>query len=1090
MLNKKIRKVMASVMAVALLAGSVSMPAENVFAGEVLGETGFENKYLPWRGLESAPANQNISVEDGQLRVEILNPTGECCERWDLRTEYRNIKFKKGHEYTVSFKAKSNRSGLQLCTHIGNVKGDEEYFVLSGDKMQMGPHMDGQWGKAAVLETEYQTFSGTFIPTEDIEGAVWTFQYARGTVYEGNAQSGDEIWFDDMSIICETCEDCNYKGSSTFPPSVVNRERSAHTDPETYAPDGKLINFISVNQLGYYPGLKKVAVLADNKGDVFSMTSSIDLTESSYEFEVCDAATDEVKFKGVSGEAIQDQDSGDTVFKLDFTEFNEPGKYYIKAGEWRSFEFEISDSIYSSSDKSLLTDALNYFYQNRSGIDIDEKYITSGEKALLAHEASHKVDEAYIQTINGNSYTYSNSMDASKKYASSVTQASGGWYMTGQNHSKQVVVGGISVWTLQNMYERASKRESGRDKFADGSGKVVIPEAGNKVPDILDEAAYEIDWMTNMVVKEDEPTWGKYAGMVYRNLKDHKWTGLAIRPYDYEEEWGTVRIVNPPTFDATLNYVACSAQAARLWQPYDSEKAAYYLESAKKSYEAYKTHWEKESDNKDLYDWVYDHSVSAVKSTISDEAYWAACELFVTAKTFEDASADEYYKDLSAHSYAFNMPTAINIPNYVGTSASLNVDNTTTAGSMTLYLNKEFLPENDMKKLEESIISAADMYTGATEEQGYGIPYVYDSSGYREPNGIDVYVVKGYANCSNLLVLTNSMVMAYAYDITEDAKYVNGVVSGMDYILGTNPLNYSYITGYGDYSVENPNHRYWAAELDKTLPSAPDGVLVGGPDAGLHDEYVRGLGMTSEKITIPSQRCYVDDIESWSTNGTGIDTNAALAWVVSFIEDEAKAYSKNDGNENKTPEDNKDTTDDENKTPEDNKDTTDDENKTPEDNKDTTDDENKTPEDNKDTTGDKDKTPEDNKDTTGDKDKTPEDNKDVTDNKNETPEDNKDTSDDSDKAPDNNSPVVVPTATSTSSIATEIINYGDMNGDGETDLSDLTLLSLHLIGDKKLTDNFLKAADVYYDGEVNIADLAHFKQYISKEPNVVLGVQK
>ena len=206
--------------------------------------------------------------------------------------------------------------------------------------------------------------------------------------------------------------------------------------------------------------------------------------------------------------------------------------------------------------------------------------------------------------------------------------------------------------------------------------------------------------------------------------------------------------------------------------------------------------------------------------------------------------------------------------------------------------------------------------------------------------------------------------------------------------------------------------------------------------------------MTSEKITIPSQRCYVDDIESWSTNCTGIDTNAALAWVVSFIEDEAKAYSKNDGNENKTPEDNKDTTDDENKSPEDNKDITD------------------------------------------DKDKTPEDNKDVTDNKNETPEDNKDTADDSDKASGNNSPVVVPTATSTSSIATEIINYGDMNGDGETDLSDLTLLSLHLIGDKKLTDNFLKAADVYYDGEVNIADLAHFKQYISKEPNVVLGVQK
>ncbi len=991
MLNKKIRKIMAAVTAVALLSGSVAIPATNVFAGEVLGETGFENKYLPWRGYETSPANQSISVEDGQLHIEILQAVGEYREKWDLRTEYRNINFQKDHEYTVSFKAKSNRSGLELCSHIGNVKGDEEYFVLDGDKMQMGPQMNGQWGKAAILKTEYQTFSGTFVPTNDIENAVWTFQYAKGTQYEGNSQAGDEIWFDDLSIICETCEECNYKGHSDLPLSIVNREHSARTAPETYAPDGKLINFISVNQLGYYPDLKKIAVLADNKGDVFGQSPSIDLTEASYEFEVCDASTDEVKYKGTSGEAIKDDDSGDTVFKLDFTEFNSPGKYYIKVGEWRSFEFEINDNIYSLSDKNLLTDAMNYFYQNRSGIDIEEKYITSGEKSALAHKGSHMTDEAHIQIENSSSYSYYDSNDATKDNASSVTEASGGWYMTGQNYTKQVLVGGISVWTLQNMYERAVKTESGRDKFEDGSGIVVIPESGNAVPDVLDETAYELDWMTDMVVKEDEPTWGKYAGMVYSNLKDHKWTGLATRPYDYEEEWGTVRIVNPPTFDATLNYIACSAQAARLWQPYDAEKAAYYYENAKNSYKAYKEIWKAESDNKDLYSLGHYNSVASLKGIISDEAYWAACELFVTANAFEDDDAGEYYNDISDHTYAFKIPTSINLENYIGTSASLNADNTTTAGSMTLWLNKELLAEDDLKKLEESIISAADMYTVATEEQGYGIPYIYDSSGYREPNGLDVYVIRGYANRSNLLVLTNSMVMAYAYDITQDNKYVNGVTAGMDYILGTNPLNYSYITGYGDYSVENPNHRYWSAELDMTLPEAPDGVLVGGPDAELSDEYVKGLGMTGGKTVIPSQRCYVDSVESWSTNGNGIDTNAALAWVVSFIQDEAGKCSIGS-----------------------------------------------------------------------------------------VPGDAGDSDDKTDTPP-------AVTTTTTSQITDSAIIFGDINGDGEADLSDLTLLSLHLVGDKFIPKKVLKAADVYNDGEVNIADLAHFKQYISKDPSAVLG---
>ncbi|MBR6599739.1 MAG: glycoside hydrolase family 9 protein, partial [Oscillospiraceae bacterium] len=71
----------------------------------------------------------------------------------------------------------------------------------------------------------------------------------------------------------------------------------------------------------------------------------------------------------------------------------------------------------------------------------------------------------------------------------------------------------------------------------------------------------------------------------------------------------------------------------------------------------------------------------------------------------------------------------------------------------------------------------------------------------------------------------------------------------------------------------------------------------------------------------------------------------------------------------------------------------------------------------------------------------------------------------------------------------DTVIYGDLNGDEKTDLTDLTTLSLYLIGDTKLSDSQLKAADVNGDGEVVISDLAHFKQYISKDPTVVLGPQ-
>lgn len=57
---------------------------------------------------------------------------------------------------------------------------------------------------------------------------------------------------------------------------------------------------------------------------------------------------------------------------------------------------------------------------------------------------------------------------------------------------------------------------------------------------------------------------------------------------------------------------------------------------------------------------------------------------------------------------------------------------------------------------------------------------------------------------------------------------------------------------------------------------------------------------------------------------------------------------------------------------------------------------------------------------------------------------------------------------------------GDINFDGKVDISDLSELSLALIGDKKLTKMQQKAADVDGDGRNTLADLAKYRQYISK----------
>ena len=69
---------------------------------------------------------------------------------------------------------------------------------------------------------------------------------------------------------------------------------------------------------------------------------------------------------------------------------------------------------------------------------------------------------------------------------------------------------------------------------------------------------------------------------------------------------------------------------------------------------------------------------------------------------------------------------------------------------------------------------------------------------------------------------------------------------------------------------------------------------------------------------------------------------------------------------------------------------------------------------------------------------------------------------------------------------TSEIIYGDLNSDGNADVTDLSILSLYLIGDTELKgDNALEAADIQYDGTVNLSDLAAFRQYLSKKTDVI-----
>jgi endoglucanase len=129
-------------------------------------------------------------------------------------------------------------------------------------------------------------------------------------------------------------------------------------------------------------------------------------------------------------------------------------------------------------------------------------------------------------------------------------------------------------------------------------------------------------------------------------------------------------------------------------------------------------------------------------------------------------------------------------------------------------------------------------------------------------------------------VADNAIVLAFAAVMNDDESYTDGALQGLDYLLGRNAMDYSYVTGYGTHTTENPHHRWWSNQIDDAFPKAPCGVLSGGPNSGMQDPWVRGMGW--KKGEIAPQKCYVDHVEAWCVNECTINWNASLAWLTAF----------------------------------------------------------------------------------------------------------------------------------------------------------------------------------------------------------------
>ena len=648
---------------------------------------------------------------------------------------------------------------------------------------QAGPPYHEFWKLLFNVDTKPQVYSGTFTMLADDDPTVELAFHVGGQL--AKAPTPFKVCVDDVHI-----DDPQYLQKPEEMPAATPN--------------------IMVNQVGYFPGMIKLATVKN---------------ASAVPWQLLDA-NNQLVASGNTTPFGLDAASGDKVSIADFSSFTTEGNgYKLKVGVEVSHAFDIRKDLYGK----LKYDALAFFYQQRSGIAIEMPYAGAPE---LAHAAGHvgikpNHGDIVVPCFPGSGCAYS-------------LDVSGGWYDAG-DHGKYVVNGGISIWTLLNWWERTKYLGASAADFADG--KMNIPENHNKVPDLLDEVRWELEFELRMQVPEGE----KLAGMVHHKIHDGKFTQLSTGPHEDPME----RFLYPPSTAATLNLAANAAQGARVWKAIDKGFAAKCLVAAERAWAAAEANPEVYAPNQGEGGGAYDDK------NVTDDFYWAATELYIS-------TSKPVYKQFLTKSAYFKKVNA-DWDDNPGMHTSMTWADTAALASISLAIVPNAIGRDEVAAIKKNIIEAADLYLGLAFKEGYRVPFSTPAKGY--PWG------------STSFVLTNAMIMGLAHDFTHDPKYLTGAILGMDYILGRNAMDQSYVTGYGKRPLQNPYHRFWCHQSNSKYPSPPPGVLSGGANSGLEDPYVQAAGIKGS----PPQKCFIDNGEAWSTNEVTINWNAPLVWVAAFL---------------------------------------------------------------------------------------------------------------------------------------------------------------------------------------------------------------
>ncbi|GGY85292.1 endoglucanase [Cellvibrio zantedeschiae] len=600
-----------------------------------------------------------------------------------------------------------------------------------------------------------------------------------------NTKSQKYISLVTLSLILTACSGGG-DGNSTPPPANSSSLSSMPASTSSsIASTAAQSDLIKLNQIGYKPGAEKLAVVPAVSATTFTVSKTSD---------------NSVVLTGNLSAAQTWEPANESVKLADFSSITTAGDYKLTVdGIEKPANFTIAANAYDA----LNAGAIKAFYYNRASTPLLESHAGVYKRA-----AGHADTKVYIHK----------SAASAARPEGTVVSAPKGWYDAG-DYNLYIVNSGISTYSLLAAYE-------GYENYFKNQN-LNIPESADDVPDLLNEAMWNLEWMLAMQDPND--------GGVYHKLTSKSFSGFVMPDADTSDRF-LVQKATP----AALDFAAVMAAASRIYAPYESTYpgvSSKMLKAAKSAYQ-----WAK-ANPAIYYTQPSDIATGAYgDKDATDEFAWAAAELYITTKD------DSYYADLNPSAVTANVPAWGDVKSLAWISLAHHLDSLTKVADKTLIKNR-------LNNLATDIVAKK-------MASAYGVPLVNGDFNWGSNSG----------------ALNQAIMLLAAYEVDNTkTDYLKTAQSLLDYVLGRNPTDFSYVTGFGVRTPQNVHHRPSVA--DGIAGSIP-GFLAGGPNPGQQDKKDCSVPYAS---SLPA-KSYLDHSCSYASNEIAINWNAPLVYVSAALQ--------------------------------------------------------------------------------------------------------------------------------------------------------------------------------------------------------------